>query len=508
MMKKIEVFVLLAVMLFSFGLCRAEETGSKDDDFQYVLLEDGTAEIVKYVGDDMGVLIIPDTLYGIKVTGIGDYAFEDFEFLESVTIPDSITRVGANPFGISNYLAEIIVSPDHPYLEVIDGVLVSKPDQRLICYPRTFTAKSYAIPDGIRVIGVDAFRNCTSLTSVTIPDSVTEIGDNAFHYCESLASVIIPDSVTRIGNGAFSQCAKLSSVTIPDGVKEIGDYTFWDSSSLASVTIPDGVTGIGAWAFSGCDSLTAFTIPDGVTSIGKRAFHGCSALASVTIPDSVKSIGEGAFQFCESLTSVTIPDGVTSIENAVFYDCTSLSSAVIPDSVTNIAGRAFYGCSSLTSVTIPAGVDFFDSNPFVNCDKLTDIIVSPDHPYLEIIDGVLFSKVSGELICYPCALKAKSYEIPAGTLSIGLYSFSGCTSLTSVTIPDSVYSIGSYAFENCTSLKSVKVPASVTYIEKNVFAIEKNGEYVPNPSLTVTVPRGSCAAQYCEENGVKYTFSK
>ena len=485
MMKKITVYVLLAVMLFSFGLCRAEETGSKDDDFQYVLLEDGTAEIVKYVGDDMGVLIIPDTLNGIKVTGIGDYAFEDFEYLKSVTIPDSITRVGANPFGISNYLAEIIVSPDHPYLEVIDGVLVSKPDQRLICYPRTFTAKSYVIPDGIRVIGKDAFRNCTALTSVTIPDSVTEIGDSAFNSCESL-----------------------SSVTIPDGVTEIRDYTFSHCFSLASITIPDGVTAIGAWAFSGCDSLTAFTIPDGVTSIGHHAFHSCSALASVMIPDSVTSIGEAAFQFCESLTSVTIPDGVTSIENAVFYDCTSLSSVVIPDSVTEIGGSAFRNCTALTSVTIPAGVDFFGSNPFVNCDKLTDIIVSPDHPYLETIDGVLFNRVTGELVCYPCAFKAKSYEIPNGTKSIGLYAFSGCTSLTSVTIPKGVYSIGPYAFENCTSLKSVKVPDSVIYIEKNVFTIEKNNEYVPNPSLTVTVSRGSRAAQYCEENGVKYTFSK
>ena len=72
------------------------------------------------------------------------------------------------------------------------------------------------IPDCVTTIGDEAFRYCSSLTSVTIGDSVTTIGDYAFYYCSSLTNVTIPDSVTTIGSYAFSNCDSLTSVTFED----------------------------------------------------------------------------------------------------------------------------------------------------------------------------------------------------------------------------------------------------------------------------------------------------
>ena len=55
----------------------------------------------------------------------------------------------------------------------------------------------------ISTICDDAFRDCTSLTTVAIPDSTTSIGSHAFDGCTSLTTVAIPDSVTAIGVCVF-----------------------------------------------------------------------------------------------------------------------------------------------------------------------------------------------------------------------------------------------------------------------------------------------------------------
>ena len=66
--------------------------------------------------------------------------------------------------------------------------------------------------------------------SVTIPNSVNGysvifIGMSAFYDCSSLTSVTIPNSVTTIGNSAFSRCRGFSgSLTIPSSVTTIGEY--------------------------------------------------------------------------------------------------------------------------------------------------------------------------------------------------------------------------------------------------------------------------------------------
>ena len=144
-----------------------------------------------------------------------------------------------NPFLQCDNLESIDVSPDHSYLETIDGVLFNKPDKKLICYPCSFTEETYVIPDGVLEIGAQAFSSCSGLTGITIPDSVIGIGSFAFSSCSALINITIPDSVIIIGARAFDSCSSLTSITIPDSVTRIGETAFNNCSKLNATVSRD-----------------------------------------------------------------------------------------------------------------------------------------------------------------------------------------------------------------------------------------------------------------------------
>ena len=260
MFKKLLAILLTCLMLLPGGIAmvgKAEVLTSGD--YKCRLNDDGSASITKYNGSAKA-LTVPVELDGHTVTSIGDRAFNDCVSLTTITLPDSLTSVGANPFTYCDQLTQITVSPDHPTLATIDGVLFEKTTRTLICYPCAFTAGSYAVPQGIQAIGDSAFFDCDALATITLPDSVTTIGDSAFYDCESLASITLPDSVTSIGERAFSWCTSLTTITLPDSVTSIGGGAFLSCKSLTTITLPDSVTSIGKYAFAECPKLT-LTVP-------------------------------------------------------------------------------------------------------------------------------------------------------------------------------------------------------------------------------------------------------
>ena len=130
-----------------------------------------------------------------------------------------------------------------------------------------------------------------NIQTVTISDGVTSIGVNAFKDCTLLTSVEIPDGVESIGNGAFEDCSSLTSIKIPSSVTSIEDRTFFNCTRLTQVEIPNSVTSIKDSAFSGCSSLTSVEIPSSVTSIGVGVFVRCTGLKTLIYPGALKIVG-------------------------------------------------------------------------------------------------------------------------------------------------------------------------------------------------------------------------
>ena len=189
----------------------------------------------------------------------------------------------------------------------------------------------------------------------------------------------------------------------------------------------------------------------------------------VELPEGLESIGDRAFSYCGNLTSVELPDSLTNIGNRAFSSCSGLASIELPERLESIGDRVFSYCFSLTAIELPESITFIGANPFIYCHNLTSIQVSPSHPYLETIDGVLFSKPAQRLVCYPCAFDRESYSVPEGIRSIGDGAFYGCERLTSIELPDSLESIGDHAFVACSRLTAMKLPEGLSSIGSMAF---------------------------------------
>ena len=95
--------------------------------------------------------------------------------------------------------------------------------------------KSVSIPNSVTSIGASAFADSKNLTFINIPNSAISIGNIAF-WGSGLTSVSIPNSVTSIGGHAFYACSSLTLLSIPNSVTSIGDRAFVDCCSLTSIS--------------------------------------------------------------------------------------------------------------------------------------------------------------------------------------------------------------------------------------------------------------------------------
>lgn len=241
-----------------------------------------TGTIKKYNGND-AVVNIPSEINGTPVTTIGNAAFRDSS-VTSVTIPASVTEIGANAFAGCTNLTSVTYGGDWSNLTIQSGnpAVEDAANEQLFDFEFILnntavvvirykgTAADVTIPSRykgkpVTVIDPVAFYNNSAVTSVTIPDSVTAIPDYAFGYCSQLTNISIPDSVTFIGFSAFNSCTSLKSITLPSSLSTIQSYAFYNCENLKTIRIPVSVTSIGNSAFAGCPSSMTVTYPGSKT---------------------------------------------------------------------------------------------------------------------------------------------------------------------------------------------------------------------------------------------------
>ncbi|MCM1306587.1 MAG: leucine-rich repeat domain-containing protein [Bacteroides sp.] len=430
MKKKLTITLLALICVLTCTLSLAACGGGGNDDdknqpqsfYTYELASDGQSyEISRWRGTATEVTL-PSEHEGKPVTtiqGINAVDRSVRENLQSVTIPNSFTKISGGTFSDCTALKDV------------------------------------SIPASVKTIGGMAFDDCTSLETVTIAEGLTTIEQFAFRGCSSLKSMVIPDSVTQISWGILHNCTSLESLTLPfasvvqGSILSLFRYNSNDvPSSLRRVEITNTET-IDAGAFDRCNHIASLVLPQNLVTIHKDALKGCTRLVEIYNLSEVnigKSGEEGcdlntnAFVIHESLTeksNVQIADGdfvfYVGNDKTLLTDYTgNYADVILPNGIDGkdytVNDRAFENCETITNLTVPNGVKRINIRSFADCTALKKVIVAD------------------------------------GTERIEPYAFANCTALETVVFGNGMQDLFGAVFDGCTALKSVVLGSGIETI--------------------------------------------
>lgn len=504
--------------------------GAKDEPIKSVRLPANLVRIGDKAFSWSGIekIQFPETLQEIGMS-----AFQA-DSLVSVILPDSVTTVGSGAFA-SNFTVENVK---------ISSGMSEIPDGFISCSGQSAAEnfKELTIPEGVTKIGANAFAG-NNLKSLVIPAGVTSIGGSAFAQTQavrSLEEIILPEGLESIGRWTF-RYAKVKEVILPSTVTtlnkdafrdcpdsgekvklltsnkeqlqdhgdfvanstyhetvynnligtgwEYDDFTFegttvtgWSKkgnqsrlqnknlvipamnpetgeeitavgeaafkipddevtqlkdsvespNGMQTVVIPDTITVLGKKAFE-YNSLVNVAFSASLTEIGESAFHG-NRLASIVLPDNIIKLGGGAFSQ-NDITELTLSNGLTKLEQGVFSMNIRLEQITIPNTITEIGDMAFAG-ARLTSLTIPESVTKIGRKAF-HLHHITDLVIPGN--VKEIGDSAFEGTFK--------AITLKTLVLEEGVETIGSLAFKEGY-LESVQLPDSLKSLAADAFDS------------------------------------------------------------
>ena len=361
----------------------AEALEECEQEEENAAFDDGTKDAVQasaeysdgkftWVLDGNGTLTITGNNMELTKNEISESALEkagiDFSRVNKLVIGNGIT--GFDRWGMWNlkkYIKELEIHgnagmnmPEQCFYDVpnIESVVISGAvDVPRDMFGKCTGLKKVTLKNGVRSIGEDAFRDCSSLEGVIFENTVLEkISDGAFWGCSALSSIVLPDSVTEIERNAFFETG-LRNIQLPEKLTLIGGGAFCNCKNLKQVQLPPQLKELGEGAFFNCENLTQIQLPAQLNKLGTDAFRNCTSLDKIDIPAGLTQIGPDTF--CNTgLTSVTLHEGLTKIEDGAFHDCLKLKKIRIPKSVTDIGGLALgirYNRGNGAEEVIPGG---------------------------------------------------------------------------------------------------------------------------------------------------------
>lgn len=302
---------------------RLSETSDPDEN-GWLIRENGM--IYGYVGYESD-LVVPETVFEIKVKGIEAKAFEGKSWLSSIIIPESISIIGERAFSNCDNLTDVTAKgitavPKYAFSNCYCLDKVDMPKlERVSAYAFQRAGALDGLPfENLTFIGNNAFSG-TNVVYLHL-DNAEYIGMGAFSSCNQLIEAYLPKITSE--NSAtyvFQNCRSIEKVMLGSEFDCLSGYMFWGSGLVKADFFPD-VLYSDPEAFGCCNSLAYVYMPS-LLETGEMMFEHSENLQTVIFP-KVKNIFTGTFWGCKNLTTVEFSDDLTKLDNDIFKDCDSL----------------------------------------------------------------------------------------------------------------------------------------------------------------------------------------
>ncbi|GEM_PF-1551379 len=443
-----------------------------------------------------------------------DASLTYIEIPAEVTDPETgitypVDYISSDAFTDCPALREITVNENQTRYQSIDGILCSADGSELIYYPPAKSVESIIIPEGIKKIGMNAFRHHPA-KEITLSSGCETVLNYAFG--ESLEKLNLGESTRAISFSACSNCKNLKEITVPEK-----NYYF---SAEDNVLFNKNKTIL--YVYPSRKAETSYTVPETVTEIGGGAFICCDAPEEIILPEGLARIGGDNFRQCKNLKTLTIPEGITSLSN-IGNDCENLETLYLPSTLTyvyHIFSRCglkdvyfnntqdyWYNMSNVRSTAVLTYVTmhFSDDNDYIRLSEngidyrvyLDQAVVmgcSPELTEIQIpeqVQNVPVTEIHSE--AFRNDENLKSVEIPETVISIG-YSAFYQSALERVNLPEHLTELGASAFYH-TNISEITIPDGITDLNGGMFCGCENLKLVNLPANLKTI--GANAFSHC-----------
>ena len=446
------------------------------------------------------------------VTAIPASGFKNMRGLTELTLPATVTSVGAKALGNTALKVVTFLGTTPPtfdstvlYGSPVGTMKIYVPAESVEAYktamadtngaPRVFAIGSddqplYEIKDGVLTIngqaGMNAFPSdyyldTTIKTLVINGDDVTTIPAGVFNGLMGLTTATIPATVTNIGSGAFAECTALTSLTF------LGETPPKISSNALEETNDALVIYVPAASVDAYKTAVGTAYADRVQAIGGSE------------PDTPSE----PYEIKDGVLTINGQAGMNAFPSDYYLDTTIKTLVINGDDVTTIPAGVFNGLMGLTTATIPATVTNIGSGAFAECTALTSLTFLGETP--PKISSNALEETNDALVIYVPAASVDAYKTAVGTAYAdrvqaiggtpveGGYVIEGDTltitgqdgmdkwsevcdnyyldkTIKTVVMQGDITTICTAAFNGMMGLTTVTVPASVTTVGSAAFA--------------------------------------